>query len=60
MDQIIEIASDNRHLKKDHGFLVVQENKCELGRVPLDSILAVIVHAHGITYSNNLLVALAK
>ncbi|MCV6548301.1 MAG: type II CRISPR-associated endonuclease Cas1 [Cohaesibacter sp.] len=54
------MASDNRHLKKDHGFLVVQENKCELGRVPLDSILAVIVHAHGITYSNNLLVALAK
>ena len=60
MEQIIEIASDNRHLKKDRGFLVVSEEGREIGRVPLDQILAVMVHAHGITYSNNLLVALAE
>ncbi|WP_316859277.1 type II CRISPR-associated endonuclease Cas1 [uncultured Cohaesibacter sp.] len=59
MDQIVEVASDNRHLKKERGFLVVCEGHKEIGRVPLDGILAVLIHAHGVTYSNNLLVALA-
>lgn len=40
--------------------MVVSEKGNDIGRVPLDDILAVIVHAHGITYSNNLLVALSE
>lgn len=32
----------------------------ELGQVPLDDIAAVIANAHGLSYSNNLLVALAE
>lgn len=32
----------------------------ELGQVPLDDIAAVIANAHGLSFSNNLLVALAK
>lgn len=60
MHQVIDIESDNRHLSRYRGFLVVTEDHTEIGRVPLDDILAIIVHAHGITYSNSLLVELAK
>ena len=34
--------------------------RSELGQVPLDDIAAVIANAHGLTYTNNLLVALAE
>jgi len=43
--------------------MVIQETegeRKELGRIPLDDIAAVIANAHGLTYSNNLLVALAE
>lgn len=58
--RIVEVASDNRHLSKDRGFLVVRHKGEENGRVPLDDVAAVIANAHGLTYSNNLLVALAE
>ncbi|MCR9196738.1 MAG: type II CRISPR-associated endonuclease Cas1 [Hyphomonas sp.] len=58
--RIVEIAEDGRHLAKERGFLSVKSKGIELGRVPLDDIAAVIANAHGITYSNNLLVALAE
>lgn len=60
MDRIIEIAQDSRHLAVEHGFMTVSENGTEIGRVPLDQIGAVIANAHGLTYSNNLLVRLAE
>lgn len=60
MEQIIDISGDGRHLSRERGFMLVSEDGREVGRVPLDQILAVIVHAHGVTYSNNLLVALAE
>ena len=60
MDRIIDIETDDRHLHRLHGFMVVSEGKTEVGRVPLDDILAVIIHAHGVTYSNSLMVELAR
>lgn len=60
MLQVIDIETDNRHLYRFRGFLVVSEDHVEIGRVPLDDILAVIIHSHGITYSNALIVELAK
>jgi CRISPR-associated protein Cas1 len=45
------------------GFLVVQDTdgeRKELGQVPLDDVAAVIANAHGLSYTNNLLVALAE
>ena len=60
MDQIIDIAQDGRHLSRDRGFLKVEDNGLTIGRVPLDQIAAIIVHAHGITWSNSLLVELAE
>jgi CRISPR-associated protein Cas1 len=58
--RIVEIAQDGRHLAVDRGFMTVSERGAEVGRVPLDDIGMVIVNAHGITYSNNLIVKLAE
>lgn len=58
--RIVEVAEDGRHLGKSHGFLTVAHDHAELGQVALDDIAAVIATAHGITYSNSLLVALAE
>lgn len=61
--RIVEVADDQRHLFVHRGFMVVQEtsgDRRELGQVPLDDIAAVIANAHGMSYTNNLLVALAQ
>lgn len=61
--RIVEVADDRRHLFMHRGFMVVQETegeRKELGQVPLDDIAAVIASAHGLSYTNNLLVALAE
>lgn len=61
--RIVEVADDRRHLFLSRGFLVVQDTegeRKELGQVPLDDITAVIANAHGLSYTNNLLVALAE
>lgn len=61
--RIVEVADDRRHLFSHRGFLVVQDTdgeRKELGQVPLDDIAAVIANAHGLSYTNNLLVALAE
>lgn len=60
MDQILDITQDGRHLSRDRGFLLVSEKRGDLGRVPFDQIAAVIVHAHGVTWTNSLLVELAE
>ncbi|MFZ2300699.1 MAG: type II CRISPR-associated endonuclease Cas1 [Gallionella sp.] len=61
--RIVEVADDRRHLFLSRGFLVVQDTegeRKELGQVPLDDVVAVIANAHGLSYTNNLLVALAE
>ena len=58
--RIVEVGEDGRHLAKSRGFLTVEAGGKEIGRVPLDDVAAVIGNAHGITWSNNLLVALAE
>ena len=57
---LVEISEDDRHLSVFRGFLRVEHGGEELGRVALDDISAVIANAHGLTYSNNLLVKLAE
>ena len=59
VDQIIDISTDGRHLSKERGFLKVSEKGTEIGRTPLDQVSAVIVHAHGTTWSTSLLTELA-
>ncbi len=61
--RIVEIAQDSRHLQCHRGFMQVfdmAEGRAELARIPLDDIDAVIGNAHGLSYTNNLLVALAE
>lgn len=62
--RIVEIADDRRHLHVRRGFLEVKDTgsspSAKMGQVPLDDIVALIANAHGITYTNNLLVALAE
>lgn len=61
--RIVEIADDRRHLFAHRGFMVVRDTqgeRKELGQIPLDDIGAVIANAHGLSYTNNLLVALAQ
>lgn len=60
MERIVDIATDGRHLSALRGFLIVSQDRKEVGRVPLDDVAAVIVHAHGVTWSTNLAVALAE
>ena len=60
MDRIVDIASDDLHLSAFRGFLVVSLDRQEQGRVALDDIQAVIVHAHGVTWTNSLVIALAE
>jgi CRISPR-associated protein Cas1 len=57
--RVVEVASDGRHLAVDRGFLTVAEKGAEIGRIPLDDLAAVVANAHGLTYSNNLMVTLA-
>lgn len=58
--RIVEIARDGRYLSLDRGFLVVNHKGQEIGRTPIDDVVALIGNAHGLSYSNNLLVALAE
>ena len=57
--RIVEVAEHGRHLSKYRGFLTVEAQGDEIGRVALDDIAAVIASGHGVTWSNDLMVALA-
>jgi CRISP-associated protein Cas1 len=60
MDRIVDIATDGLHLSAHRGFLIVSLDRAEQGRVALDDIHALIIHAHGVTWSTNLAVTLAQ
>jgi len=58
--RVVEIASDGRHLAVSRGFMTISADGAEVARVPLDDIGVLLCHAHGLTYSNNLLVELSQ
>lgn len=63
LGRIVEVSNDKRHLSVYREFMLVHstgEERKEVGRVPLDDIAALIANAHGLSYTNNLLVALAE
>jgi CRISPR-associated protein Cas1 len=60
MERIVDIATDGRQLSAYRGFLVVSEERKEIGHIPLDDVAAVIIHAHGVTWTTNLVAALAE
>ena len=60
MDRIVDIATDGRRLSALRGFMLIADADGEVGRVPLDDVAAVVVNAHGVTWSTNLACALAE
>ncbi|MDZ3835801.1 MAG: type II CRISPR-associated endonuclease Cas1 [Rhodospirillales bacterium] len=60
MKRIVDVATDGLHLFAYRGFLMVEQEREEVGRVALDDIHAVIVHAHGVTWTCNLVARLAE
>jgi CRISP-associated protein Cas1 len=60
MDRIVDIATDGLHLSALRGFLLVSQDREEVGRIALDDVSALIVHAHGVTWTTNLVVQLAE
>lgn len=63
--RVVEVTRDDCHLSLFRGFMLVSVRNGEgggmeeIGRVPLDGLAAVVCNAHGLSYSNNLLLALA-
>lgn len=63
LGRIVEVGNDKRHLSMYRGFMLVHstgEDRQEVGRVALDDMSALIANAHGLSYTHNLLVALAE
>lgn len=58
--RIVDITTNGVNLSVKRGFMLVSTSDAELGRVPLDDIGAVVVHAHGTTFSANLTARLAE
>jgi CRISPR-associated protein Cas1 len=56
----LEITGDGRHLRKEHGFLIVSADKAELARLPLDDLEVVMFAGHGMTCTGELLNTLAE
>lgn len=60
MNRIIDISQDGYHLARYRGFMKFSKDNKEIARIALDDIAAIIVHSHGVTYSNSLLIELAN
>lgn len=60
MERVVDVSTDGLHLSVYRGFLIASEKGQETGRVALDDIVSVVVHAHGVTWTTNLMVALAE
>lgn len=59
MDRIVDIATDGLFLAVQRGFLTVNAGGLEHGRIALDDIGALIVHAHGTTWSTSVFTRLS-
>ena len=57
--RIVEVCTNNRHLNLYRGFMRVMDSKNEVGRVAISDIGALIINAHGVSYSNDLVVSLS-
>lgn len=60
MERVVDITSDGLFLSVHRGFLVVASNGQEKGRIALDDIGALIVHAHGTTWSTSVFTRLGE
>ncbi|MCW5719641.1 MAG: type II CRISPR-associated endonuclease Cas1 [Devosia sp.] len=59
MERVVDIETDNLYLAVHRGFLTVHAGSEERGRIALDDIGALIVHAHGTTWSTSVFTRLS-
>lgn len=57
--RIVEVATPGRFICRYRGFLLIKQHGAEVGRVPLDDIAALVLSTTGLTFSTNVLEALA-
>lgn len=60
MERVVDISSDGNFIAVDHGFLTITSAGVEKGRIALDDIGALIVHAHGTSWSNHVFTRLSE
>ncbi|MGB3388710.1 MAG: type II CRISPR-associated endonuclease Cas1 [Pseudaminobacter sp.] len=60
MERVIDIETDGLFLATHRGFLTVSQAGEERGRIALDDIGALIVHAHGTNWSNSVMLRLSE
>ncbi|MCR4715026.1 MAG: type II CRISPR-associated endonuclease Cas1 [Treponemataceae bacterium] len=60
LNRVLEICEENRYLSLSRGFIVIQCGKEEVGKVPLDDIGVLLLSAQSVTFSKNILNALAE
>ena len=58
--RVIEVAGEDQHLDRSHGFMTVAKDDAEQARIPLDDIGVLLCNARGLTYSHSLLTALVE
>jgi CRISP-associated protein Cas1 len=59
MERVVDIETDNLFLSVHRGFLTIHAAEEERGRIALDDIGALIVHAHGTTWSTTVFTRLS-
>lgn len=57
---ILELSEKNRYVHISRGFIVISEGPTELGRVPVDDVLAVILSGEDVTVSKRFLAHVAE
>jgi CRISP-associated protein Cas1 len=58
---IIEITGGSKYLKKQRGFIVVQDKDSDIEtKIPLDSIAALVCYSDGLTITNEVISALLE
>lgn len=58
--RVVDITLEGVHLSLYRGFMLAKRHGQEEIRLPMDDIAVVLCHAHGLTYSNNLLFELSR
>lgn len=58
--KVVDISSEGLFLYHRRGFLFIEKDKLEVGRIPLDDIAVLVLSAQGVTITKDILCALIK
>ena len=60
LNKILEISEENRYVSLYRGFIEIKHKSEVVGRVPIDDICVLILSAQSVTFSKNIINALAE